>query len=202
VIVQGLSFLVLGSSWCDNEGCRFSRGGAFSVAAIAFFFVTGHCFFVMADYPGAKHIAAMKQGDVEAPMATAIVISDREDEPEEEEPYPEEVEDETHVGDEPREGNDPEAGPDEEEKVEAEETTGAEGAMIEETVAEGEEPLEGEDQADDDEGDVVEAIDIEEIQNKSASPDDEPLTVSDAATPTEEGPTQFEQDAEFSTLEP
>lgn len=52
VILQGLTFMVNGSSWCSNYSCEFSRSGGFSVGATVCFFLSGLCFFYTSDYPG------------------------------------------------------------------------------------------------------------------------------------------------------
>jgi len=52
VILQGLTFTVLGSSWCRDNYCEFSRAAGLSVGALLCFFFAGVCFFFTSDYPG------------------------------------------------------------------------------------------------------------------------------------------------------
>lgn len=145
VIFQGLSFLVHRSSWCDNEGCQISRGGAFSATAAACYLLCGLSFFFMSSYPGAKALAAMI-GDEEAPIAART--REREDEPPEEDPFSDELDDEPKEAEEPREGENRESAPENEEKEECaeEEVTTAE------VVGKGDEFNDGETHAAEDAG--------------------------------------------------
>ena len=49
---QGLTFFVFRSDICEENGCIFSRGAGFSVAALASFLIAGISFLFTHDYPG------------------------------------------------------------------------------------------------------------------------------------------------------
>lgn len=98
VTLQGLTFLIFSSKWCENEGCAVGRSAAFSIAAASCLFASGIFFCTMNNYPGAKALAQAK-AEYEAPIvpmaAAASPSADdvddepREPEPDEEEPFPE-----------------------------------------------------------------------------------------------------------------
>lgn len=196
-LVQGLSFLVLRSSWCDVEDCQSSRGGDFCIMAVILFFLAGQCFFFMSNFPGAKYIEAMEQqGDVEMiTVADAVVISEREVVIAPEDVISTEgvtfaeavVLDPQHEeGDGSTEENHPAGAPNNVEKMtEPHEATAncAEQAVTEEVmVEEGEYSNDnGETQPGDDVVDVAEGEDIVE-RCETASPNDRPVTPSNTAT--------------------
>eukprot|EP00542_Grammatophora_oceanica_P010235 CAMPEP_0194026994 /NCGR_PEP_ID=MMETSP0009_2-20130614/1232_1 /TAXON_ID=210454 /ORGANISM="Grammatophora oceanica, Strain CCMP 410" /LENGTH=315 /DNA_ID=CAMNT_0038665915 /DNA_START=55 /DNA_END=1002 /DNA_ORIENTATION=- len=99
-VMQGLSFIVFGTTWCSTKECDFSRSAGFSIGALLCYFIAGLTFFVMKDYPGAdavQAIAGVKQvdDDDEEAAAEAVVVEDDKDadeEPKEEQaPSPEEA---------------------------------------------------------------------------------------------------------------
>mmetsp|Transcript_12512 Transcript_12512/g.30205 ORF Transcript_12512/g.30205 Transcript_12512/m.30205 type:complete len:418 (+) Transcript_12512:1757-3010(+) len=92
VVLQGMSFLVMSSPWCADNGCTMGRGGVFAIAAATCFFVSGSFFCTMTNYPGATALARAK-ADYEAPIVAAgangMDEEPREPEPDEEKPFPE-----------------------------------------------------------------------------------------------------------------
>jgi len=50
--MQGLTFLVFQSSFCEENGCSPGRGAGFSIAAVFCFFIAGLIFWRTTDYPG------------------------------------------------------------------------------------------------------------------------------------------------------
>mmetsp|Transcript_12509 Transcript_12509/g.30182 ORF Transcript_12509/g.30182 Transcript_12509/m.30182 type:complete len:414 (+) Transcript_12509:1736-2977(+) len=92
VVLQGMSFLVMSSSWCADNGCTMGRSGVFAIAAATCFFVSGSFFCTMTNYPGATALARAK-ADYEAPIVAAgangMDEEPREPEPDEEKPFPE-----------------------------------------------------------------------------------------------------------------
>lgn len=52
LIMQGSTFIVFGSSFCDENGCTFGRSAWFSVVAIVWYLDAGIAFLVTRDYPG------------------------------------------------------------------------------------------------------------------------------------------------------
>jgi hypothetical protein len=51
-LIQGSTFVVFGSNFCDENGCSSSRSAGFSVGAILCFFFAGMAFLLTSDYPG------------------------------------------------------------------------------------------------------------------------------------------------------
>jgi hypothetical protein len=98
VSIQGLTFLALSTSWCDNNQCVTGRTAGFTYAACVCFFLSGCAFFFMSDFPGERSLTKLQEehhhhvmaGDEEAqPYITAETgMEERDDEPPEEDLLP------------------------------------------------------------------------------------------------------------------
>jgi hypothetical protein len=100
VTIQGLTFLVLATKWCDRNQCVTSRTAGFTYASCASFLLSGCAFFFMSDYPGKRLLAKLREehhchvmaGDEEAPqlqpynnnITSQVGMEERKDEPPEE----------------------------------------------------------------------------------------------------------------------
>ena len=58
VLLQGLTFMVHGSSWCSENECQFARASGFSAGAMVCFFLAGICFFFTSNYANEKNRSA------------------------------------------------------------------------------------------------------------------------------------------------
>lgn len=99
VAVQGLTFVFLGTEWCDTNQCQVGRTAGFAYASCVAFFLSGAAFIFMSNYPGEASLAKLQQehhnhvmvGDDEEaqPLETAAVgMEEREEEPPEEDLLP------------------------------------------------------------------------------------------------------------------
>jgi hypothetical protein len=61
VVVQGLTFLVLGTGWCEHYQCVASRTAGFTYASCVTFFLSGCPFFFMSNYPGESLLAKLHE---------------------------------------------------------------------------------------------------------------------------------------------
>lgn len=106
VVLQGLTFTALTSSWCSENGCTLDRSSGLSIGALLSFFFGGLCFFASSDYPGAEDIpvvAASTKGeeveeDPEQPVVVAEEEADKDEEAPEEQAPPVEDEEEASEG--------------------------------------------------------------------------------------------------------
>mmetsp|Transcript_22775 Transcript_22775/g.53975 ORF Transcript_22775/g.53975 Transcript_22775/m.53975 type:complete len:304 (+) Transcript_22775:309-1220(+) len=87
---QGLTFFVFRSDICEENGCIFSRGAGFSVAALASFLIAGISFLFTHDFPGDRFDRA-KAAQV-VTYSKPLPPQDYEEEVVEEEPYYDEEE--------------------------------------------------------------------------------------------------------------
>uniref|UniRef100_A0A7S4AM29 Uncharacterized protein n=1 Tax=Pseudo-nitzschia australis TaxID=44445 RepID=A0A7S4AM29_9STRA len=71
---QVCTFAVFGSSFCDRNGCSFSRGSGISIGAIVCYILAGIGFFLSRDYPGEG--AKPVPGDDDDDEAAQNVTSD------------------------------------------------------------------------------------------------------------------------------
>lgn len=74
VIIQGCTFVVFGSAFCDDNGCTFSRSAGFAVGAMLCYFFAGIAFFATIDYPGELHMgeASYRSESKSVPMGAAV----------------------------------------------------------------------------------------------------------------------------------
>jgi hypothetical protein len=101
VTVQGLTFLVLSTSWCDINQCETSRTVGFTYASCVCFFLSGCAFLLMSNYPGERLLAKLHEehhnhvmaGDeeVQSYVTPLVGMGEREDEPPEEDLLPGDV---------------------------------------------------------------------------------------------------------------